>query len=131
MRNEKKLIIQGKSYTRKYYENLMEQFEAEAKYINKMEEFELKERELIEKLKVGTMLGTISAEHLNRYLEKIDVLKQQVEKEQKTFSKQELEMFVLSSIHKKAESSLKEDNEKLLDMSKSEEQKIKEIKVRL
>lgn len=130
MINEKKLLIQGKSYTRRYYENIMEQFEAEAKYIRKMKEFELKEKELIEKLKVGITLGTISSEHLNKYLEKIAVLKQQVENEQKTFSKQELEMFVLNSINKKAESSLKEENEKLLDMSKSEEQKVKEIKVR-
>lgn len=112
----------GKSYIRRYYEDLLERFETEAKYINKKEEFEKRKLKITMELKEAYDLNKISLDNLHIYYKRLEQIR--FENEKKRFSIQELKMIASSSKIKNGESGVNDKQDKSIDICEEKEVKI-------
>lgn len=104
----------GKSYTRRYYEDMMERFEAEAKFIAKKEEFEKRQMEITMELKESYSKSHISSQQFYMLLRRLEQVKYDGEK--RRFSKDELKAFTENSKRKKGDDGLSDKQDKNIDM---------------
>lgn len=117
----------GKSFTRRYYEDMLERFEAEAKFINSQKELDVRKQELAMKMKEAYELNVISLEHLQKYLKRIEQLK--IERKQQ-FSIQELKYVASMSGIKTGDNGTVDSQSRIIDMSSEKELKTKSEKER-
>lgn len=105
----------GKSYTRKYYEDLVERFETEAKYLNTKEELEKKRDKILTEIKEAYSQNMINSEHLQKYIIRLE--KVRLENEKKQFSMEELKIIAGASKMDNSESGVSDKQDKNIDMA--------------
>lgn len=118
----------GKSRTRRYYEDLLERFETEARYINQRSEFDKKKTKITTEFRQAYDMNIINLLELQRNFGRLEKIRFQQNKKM-LFSKEELKnIAAASSKIECGEDSVSDNQFKNKDISEESEEKNHNIK---